>query len=71
MARPDEDVDEGGSSFLDMRSLMHASPILSEILPSAAASAEADSTSLASTIAMAHTTETPGTIPLPATCPDH
>jgi hypothetical protein len=70
MARPNADVDEGGSSFLDMHSFMHALPILPESRPSAPALTEAHSTSLASTIAMAHTTEAPGTNPLPATSCD-
>ncbi|OGE51040.1 hypothetical protein PENARI_c015G06867 [Penicillium arizonense] len=59
MARPNADVDEGGSSFLDMHSFMHALPILPESRPSAPALTEAHSTSLASTIAMAHMTEAP------------
>lgn len=70
MARPNADVDEGDSSFVDMRSFMHALPILPESRPSAPASTEAHSTSLASTIGMAHTTEAPGTNSLPATSCD-
>ncbi|KAJ5766063.1 uncharacterized protein N7511_003679 [Penicillium nucicola] len=58
MARPNEDRDVTNSSFLDMRSLLNASPILLQGGPSELFSAEAEVTSPASTTTMANTTET-------------
>ncbi|KAJ5306957.1 hypothetical protein N7508_005972 [Penicillium antarcticum] len=59
LARSNEDGGEVGSSFPDMRSLIIASPILTQSGPSVLPSTEADSTS-PSTITMPNTAETDG-----------